>query len=83
MYEEIKTRLTRVLPAFEKTVEIKDYGSNVVKGIDTWAVSILRYSAAFIDWTKGELKELDRDQETSDKLLLLLLLLLLSTQEIL
>ena len=35
-------------------------GGNVVKGINTWAVSILRYSAAFIDWNKEELKEFDR-----------------------
>ena len=35
-------------------------GGNVIKGINTWAVSILRYSAAFIDWNKEELKEFDR-----------------------
>ena len=35
-------------------------GGHVIKGINTWGVSILRYSAAFIDWTKEELKELDR-----------------------
>ena len=32
----------------------------VIKGINTWAASILRYSAAFNDWNKEELKEFDR-----------------------
>lgn len=55
MYEEMKTRSTdkRVLPAFEKTVGIKDYGGNVIKGINTWALSILRYSAAFTGQRKS------------------------------
>ena len=35
-------------------------GGNIVKGINTWAVSLLRYSAAFIDWTRVELCEMDR-----------------------
>ena len=39
MYEQIKTRLTKKIRV-------------VIKGINTWAVSILRYSVAFIDWTK-------------------------------
>ena len=35
-------------------------GENVIKGINTWAISLLRYSAAFLDWTKEELQQLDR-----------------------
>ena len=28
--------------------------------INTWAISVIRYSAAFLDWTKEKAKELDR-----------------------
>ena len=35
-------------------------GGNIIKGINIWAVSLLRYSAAFIDWNCTELTQLDR-----------------------
>jgi len=35
-------------------------GGNLIIGINTWAVSLLRYSAAFFDWTKAEVEQLDR-----------------------
>ena len=28
---------------------------NLVRGVNTWAVSLLRYLAAFISWEKSEL----------------------------
>ena len=28
-------------------------------GINTWAVSVFRYSASFINWTRDELRVLD------------------------
>ena len=34
-------------------------GSNITKGINTWAVSPLRYSATFIEWNYAELTQLD------------------------
>ena len=30
-------------------------GRNLVRGVDTWAVSLLRYLAAFVSWKKSEL----------------------------
>ena len=33
---------------------------NLVQGVNTWAVSLLRYSAAFISWRKFELQAIDR-----------------------
>ena len=33
---------------------------NLVQGVNNWAVSLLRYSAAFISWTKCELQAVDR-----------------------
>ena len=35
-------------------------GGNLVRGVNTWAVSLLRYSAAFVSWRKSELQAIDR-----------------------
>ena len=35
-------------------------GGNLVHGVNAWAVSLLRYSAAFASWRKNELKAIDR-----------------------
>ena len=34
-------------------------GKNLFLALNTWAISVIRYSAAFLDWTKEETKELD------------------------
>ena len=51
--KEYKHRIRKIL-------ETKLSGENVIKGINTWAISSLSYSAAFLDWTKEELQQLDR-----------------------
>ena len=33
---------------------------NLVHEVNTWAVSLLRYSAAFASWRKSELQAIDR-----------------------
>ena len=35
-------------------------GGNLVYGVNTWAVSVLRYSAASVSWRKSELQGTDR-----------------------
>ena len=35
-------------------------GKNKINAINTWAVSVPRYGAGIIRWTKEELKSLDR-----------------------
>ena len=35
-------------------------GGNLVRGVNTWAISLLRYSAAFVSWRKSELQAIDR-----------------------
>ena len=35
-------------------------GGNLVRGVNTWAVSLLTYSAAFVSWRKSELQAIDR-----------------------
>ena len=32
---------------------------NTIKAMNTWAVSLIRYSAGILDWKVNELKELD------------------------
>ena len=35
-------------------------GRNLVRRVNTWAVSLLRYSSAFASWRKSELQAIDR-----------------------
>ena len=35
-------------------------GGNLVCGVNTWGVSLLRYSEAFVSWRKSELQAIDR-----------------------
>ena len=34
-------------------------GKNLFQALNTWAISVIRYSAAFLDLMKEETKELD------------------------
>ena len=43
-----------------KVLKSKLNGGNLVRGVNTWAVSLLRYSAAFVSWMKSELQVIDR-----------------------
>ena len=38
-----------------KVLKSKLNGGNLVCGVNTWALSLLRYSAAFVSWKKSEL----------------------------
>ena len=35
------------------------YAGNLVKGINTWAIGVVRYSAGVLDWTKDDLRQMD------------------------
>ena len=43
-----------------KVLKSKLNGGNLVRGVNTSAVSKLRYSAAFVSWRKSELEAIDR-----------------------
>ena len=43
-----------------KILETKLNGENIIAGINTGAISSLRYSAAFLDWTGAEIEQMDR-----------------------
>ena len=43
-----------------KVFKSKLNGGNLVRGVNTWAVSLLRYSAVFVSWRESELQAIDR-----------------------
>ena len=47
-----------------KVLKSKLNGGNLVHGVNTWAVSLLRYSTAFVSWRKSELQAIDRKTRT-------------------
>ena len=55
MKEKVKTEYYR-----RKIIETKLNGGNILTGINTWAISLPRCSAAFLDWTGAELEQMDR-----------------------
>ena len=57
MKEKVKTQYLR---RTRKVLDSKLSSGNLFKAINTWAVSLLRYSAAFLDWTKEGISEIDR-----------------------
>ena len=57
MKEKLRNEYKRIV---RKVLQSKLNGKNMVKAINTWAVSSLRYSAPFIEWTREELRTMDR-----------------------
>ena len=51
--KEYKRRVKKILKS-------KLNGGSTITAINTWAVSMMRYAAPFVDWRKDELKEIDR-----------------------
>ena len=59
--EEMKLKVSKeYFRRLKKVLKSKLIGGNLVQGVNTWAVSLLRYSAAFISWRKCELQAIDR-----------------------
>ena len=52
--------LKEYIRRFKKVLKSKLNCGNLVCGINTQAVSLLRYSAAFVSWRKNELQAIDR-----------------------
>ena len=60
-YKEMKRTVKKeYLRRVRKVLESRLNGGNLITAINTWAVSLLRYAAGFINWTHGELEALDR-----------------------
>ena len=57
---EIKGKIQKkYLRRTRKLVQTKLSHRNLIKGINTWAVFIVRYSGPFLKWTGEELKQMD------------------------
>ena len=52
------------LRRIRKLLETKQYSSKLIKGKNTRAISLVRYSGLFLKWTKEELQPMD--QKTND-----------------
>ena len=57
MKEKIKKEYLR---RTRKLLETKLSSRNLIKGINTWAVPLIRYSGPFLKWTREELKQMDQ-----------------------
>ena len=59
--ESVKDRLSKeYVRRVKKVIRSKLNGGNMVRVINSWAVSLLRYSGGVVSWTKVELMNLDR-----------------------
>ena len=52
--------LNEYIRRLRRDLKSKLNGGNLVREVNTWAVSLLRYSAAFVSWRKSELQAIDR-----------------------
>ena len=57
MNDEIRKEYLR---RTRKLLETKLSSKNLLKGINTWAVLLIRYSRPFLKWTWDELKQMDQ-----------------------
>ena len=57
--------LREYIRRLRKVLKSKLNGRNLGRGVNTWAVSLLRYSAAFVSWKKSELQAIDRKTRKS------------------
>ena len=59
--EKMKLNLSKeYIRRLRKVLKSKLNGGNLVRGVNAWAVSLLRYSVAFVSWRKSELDAIDR-----------------------
>ena len=53
------------LRRIRKLPETKLSSRNLIKGINTWAVPLVRYSGPFLKWTRDKLKQRTKKQMTN------------------
>ena len=58
---EMKKKVTKkTLRRTWKLLENKICSRNFIKGMNTWVVSLVRYSGQFLKWTRKELRQIDQ-----------------------
>ena len=61
---EMKEKIRKEnLRRIRKLLETKLYSRNLIKGINTWTVPLVRYSGPFLKRTREGFKQMDREQE--------------------
>ena len=59
--KEMKTQIEKeYIRRLRKILKSKLNAGNLVKAINTWAVSLVRYGGGIIDWNQKELEDMDR-----------------------
>ena len=59
--EKMKLNVSKeYIRRLRKVLKSKLDDGNLVRGVNTWELSLLRYSAAFVSWRKSELQAIDR-----------------------
>ena len=62
--EEMKEKIKKeYLRRNRKLFETKLSCRKLIKGIDTWAVPLVRYSGYFLKWTREELKQMNQTRK--------------------
>lgn len=59
-HTEVKKVRNKFITTVKKILKSKFRGGKTIKAMNTWAVSILRYTGKRMDWTQVELKALDK-----------------------
>ena len=58
---EVKEKIKKeYLRRTRKLLEKKLCSRNLINGINTWAILLVRYSGLFLKWTREELKQMDQ-----------------------
>ena len=61
MHTEIKDKIKKeYYRRVRQLTSLNLNGGNTIRAINSWAVSLVRYSAGILKWTKDELKAMDR-----------------------
>ena len=61
LHAEMKIRLqNEYYHRLKRILKSKLNGKNVIMAVNTWTVSVLRYRAGIINWTKAEVESIDR-----------------------
>ena len=60
-HAEMKDKIQKeYLRRTRKLLETKLSSRNLIKGINTWSIPLVRYSGPFLKWTRDELKQMDQ-----------------------
>ena len=61
LHDQMKDKIGKdYLRRVRRVAHSKLNGGNLIQAINTWAVSLVRYAGGIIEWTKQELRDLDR-----------------------